>query len=185
MQREAGVEGVVEPHVVDALVDRLLDQQCRHRRQPADPPGEVQGPLLEIRPGEHLADHADPVGLVDVERIAGEEEFLGPAGAELPGVPEVLDAAHPEAGPDDVGELDVVGGHDQVTGPGHHEPGGEHRPLHLGDGDLAEVAPPAGVVEEVVPFLQHPLFGAEPGAAVDPPGGVLIRPRIELLLELR
>ena len=32
VQREAGVERVVEAHVVDGLVDRLLDEQRRHRR---------------------------------------------------------------------------------------------------------------------------------------------------------
>ena len=70
---------------------------------------------------EHLAHHAEPVGLVDVDRVAGEHELLGLAGAELPRVREVLDAAHAEAGADDVGEARVLGADDQVARPHEHE----------------------------------------------------------------
>ena len=94
-------------------------------------------------------------------------QLLGLAGAELPGVGEVLDAAHAEAGADDVGELGVLGGDDEVAGPHQHEPGGVDVAVHLGDGDLAQVAPPPGVLEEVVPLLEHPVLGALAGAAVD------------------
>src|SRR5665213_4605807 len=60
---------------------------------------------------------------------------------------------------DDVGEEHVVGGDDEVAGPHQHEAGGVDRPLHLGHGDLAEVAPPQCVLEVVVPLLEHPALG--------------------------
>ena len=47
--------------------------------------------------------------------------------------------------------------------------------VHLGDRDLAQVTPSAGVGEEVMPLLQHPPFGAGPGATMDAVGGVLCR----------
>ena len=104
---------------------------------------------------EDLAHHAQAVRLFDTERVAGEHELLGLSGPELPRVGEVFEAAHAEPGADDVSELRVVSGDDQIAGPHEHEAGGEHGPVHLGDRDLAEVPPPPGVLEEVVPLLQH------------------------------
>ena len=59
VQREAGVERVVEAHVVDRLVDRLLDEQRGHRRQLGDPPGELERAVAELVGREDLADHAE------------------------------------------------------------------------------------------------------------------------------
>jgi hypothetical protein len=56
---------------------------------------------------------------------------------------------------DDVGERHVVGGDDEVASPHEHEPRGVHVAVHLGDRDLAEVPPTPGVVEVVVPLLEH------------------------------
>src|SRR5829696_9229824 len=104
VEGEAGVERDVEAHVVDGLVDRLLDEQRGHRRLLGDPPGELDRALLEVGGREHLADHAERVGLVDADRVAGQEQLLGLARPELPGMAEVLDAAHAESGTDDIGE---------------------------------------------------------------------------------
>ena len=119
----------------------------------------------------------EAVRLLDVDRVAGEHELLGLAGPELPRVREVLDAAHAEPGADDVGEACVLGRDDEVARPHEHQPGGVHRAVHLGDGDLAEVAPPQRVLEEVVPLLQHQVLGALAGAAVDRARRVLVRAR--------
>jgi hypothetical protein len=172
VEGEAGVEAVVEALVVDRLVDRLLDHQRGHRRQLGDAAGELEGLVLELGPGEDLRHHAEPVGLVDVDAVAGEHQLLGLAGAELPRVGEVLEAAHAEAGAHHVGEHHVVRADDEVAGPHEHEAGGVDGALHLGDGDLAEVAPAAGVLEVVVPLLEHPGLGPLAGGPVDLRGGV-------------
>ena len=59
--------------------------------------------------------------------------------------------------------------------------GGVDLAVGLADGDLAQVAPAAGVLEEVVPLLEHQALGALAGAAVDRPGRVLVRARAVLL----
>jgi len=59
---------------------------------------------------EDLADHAQAVGLVDVERVPGEHELLGLAGPELPRVAEVLHIAHAEPGAYHGGEGGVLVG---------------------------------------------------------------------------
>ena len=124
----------------------------------------VRSPSSSCR--EDLAHHAEAVGLLDVDRVAGEHELLGLARAELPRVREVLDAAHAEAGAHDVGEDRALGRDDEVARPHQHEAGGVHAAVHLGDGDLAQVPPPQRVLEEVVPLLQHQALGALAGAAV-------------------
>ena len=123
---------------------------------------------------EDLAHHAEAVGLLGVDRVAGEHQLLGLAGAELPRVREVLDAAHAEAGADDVGEDRALGRHDEVARPHQHQPGGVHAAVHLGDGDLAQVPPPQRVLEEVVPLLQVQALGALAGAAVGDRGRVRV-----------
>ena len=120
----------------------------------------------ELVVGEHLADHPEAVRLLGVDRVAGEHELLRLAGAELPRVREVLEAAHAEAGAHDVGEARVLRRHDQVARPHEHEARGVHGAVHLGDRDLAQVAPALRVLEEVVPLLEHELLGALAGAAV-------------------
>ncbi len=130
--------------------------------------------------GEHLRHHAEAVGLVDVDAVAGQEQLLGLAWPELPRVGEVLEPAHAEAGADDVGEDHVVGSDDQVAGPHQHQSGGVDRPVHLGDRDLAEVPPPQRVLEVVVPLLEHAALGADPGGAVH-----LVRGVVGVVLERR
>ena len=46
--------------------------------------------------------------------------------------------------------------------------------MHLCDRDLAKVAPAQGVLEVVVPFLEHPLFGCFTRPAVDLCGAVVL-----------
>jgi MFS family permease len=181
VHRKTRVEGVVEAHVVDALVHRLLDQQRGHGGRLGDPPGEGQGLVGQLVDREHLADHAQLVRLVDVDGVAGQQQLLGLARAELPRVREVLHAAHAQPGSHHVGEAGVVGGHDQVAGPHQHQAGREHRALDLGDGDLAQVAPAQGVLEEVMPLLQHPALGPFSLPAVDGDGRVLVRAGLVLL----
>ena len=146
---------VVEALVVLGLVDRLLDEQRGHGGDLGDATRELERALVELVALEDLAHHAEAVGLVGVDRVTGEHELLGLARAELPRVREVLDAAHPEAGPDDVGEDRALGRDDQVARPHQHQARGVHAAVHLGDGDLAQVPPPQRVLEEVVPLLQH------------------------------
>jgi hypothetical protein len=82
-----------------------------------DPPGELHGAVAQLVGREDLADHAEGVRLVGVDRVAGQQQLLRLAGAELPRVGEVLDAAHPEPGAHHVGEAGVVGGDDEVARP--------------------------------------------------------------------
>src|SRR5690606_20440123 len=65
VQREAGVERVVEAHVVDALIDRLLDEQRGHRRHRRDPPGQLHGAVPQLLRRVHLRHHAELVRLFD------------------------------------------------------------------------------------------------------------------------
>ena len=71
-------------------------------------------------------------------RVAGEQELLGLADAELPRLDQQLDAraGHAQHG---VLEDGVVGGHDQVAHAGEHQAGGDAAALHRGDRGLAEV----------------------------------------------
>jgi hypothetical protein len=147
----------------------------------AIPSGESDGLLGQAFRREHLADHAEPVRLVHVEGVAGQQEFLGAARAELPRMSEVLDPAHAQPHSDHVGEAGVVRGHDQVASPHQHQAGREYRALHLGDGNLPQIAPAPRVLEEVMPFLQHPVLGAKPGPAVDLERSVLVRPWLPFL----
>jgi len=87
--------------------------------------------------------------------------------------------AHPDA--HHVAELGIVGGHDQVARPDQHQTRGDRVALHLGDGDLAQITPTAGVLEEVVPLLKIGLFrDGLAGGPVDPEARKLIRARCPL-----
>ena len=80
---------------------------------------------------------------------------------------EVLDAAHSEASSHHIGEECVVSGDDQVASPNQHQARSKGCALHLRDGDLSQVAPTQRVLEVVVPFLQHALFGSLTSPAID------------------
>ena len=58
---------VLEPHVVDALVHRLLDEQRGHRGERRDTPGELERAIRELVSREDLADHPEAVRLVDID----------------------------------------------------------------------------------------------------------------------
>src|ERR1700736_3832296 len=66
----------------------------------------------------------------------------------------VFDARHAHADTDHVAELRIVGGDDQITGPDQHQTRGDRIALYLGDGDLTQIAPTTGVLEEVMPLLK-------------------------------
>ncbi len=166
VDREARGERVLEAHVVDALVHRLLDQERGHRGQCSDSSCELERTVGELVVGEDLADHPEPVRLVDVDRVAREHELLGLARPELPRVCEVLEAAHAEPGAHDVGKAGVLRRDDQVARPHEHEPGRVDGAVHLGDRDLAQVAPALRVLVEVVPLLEHPVLRAFAGSAI-------------------
>src|SRR5690606_17925986 len=133
-----------------------LDQQGGHGVGLRYATGELEGTLGQTLSREHLTDHAEAVCLVHAERVPGEQELLGLPGAELPRVPEVLNATHAEPGADDVGELGALGGDDEVAGPHEHEAGRIDLAVNLSDGDLPEIAPPECVAVKVVPLLEHP-----------------------------
>ncbi len=137
-----------------------------------DPLGHLDRAVSELVRLEHLADHAEAVGLVGIDRVAGQEELLGPPRPELPWVGEVLHPAHAEPRPDHVGETGPFGAHDQVTGPEQHESGRVDVAVRLPDRDLAEIAPPACVLEVVVPLLEHQGLGSLACGPVDLPGRV-------------
>ena len=139
-----------------------------------DTAGELERALGELVGREDLADHPEPVRLVDVERVAGEHQLLRLARTELPRVREVLHAAHAEPGADHVGEARVLGRDDEVARPHEHQAGRVDRAVDLGDRDLAQVAPALRVLEEVVPLLEHPVLGALARAAVDRERGVRV-----------
>ena len=69
---------------------------------------ELEGAIGQFVVGEDLAHHADGVGFVGVERVAGEQKFLRLARPELPRMAEVLHPAHAEPGADDIGEDGVL-----------------------------------------------------------------------------
>ena len=153
MDLEAGVERRRETHRIDGLIHRFLDEERCHRRQLGDAAGELDGVVRQFVVGKDLAHHADGVGFVGAERVAGEQKFLRLSRPELPGMAEVLHPAHAEPGADDVGEDSVLARDDEVAAPRQHQARGEDRSVDLGDGDLAEIAPSLGVLEEVVPLL--------------------------------
>src|SRR5271156_1309989 len=124
------------------------------------------------------------MGLVDVDRVTGKHELLGFSRPELPRMPEVLHAAHAEAGTDDVGEPYVITTDNEVARPHQHQPCREHFAVDLGDGYLAQVAPSQCVLEEVVPLLQHDLFGALSATTIDRRRRVLIAARHVFLYRL-
>ena len=84
VQREARLPHVLEAHVVDALVDRFLDEQRGHRRELGDAPGELERLLGQVVEREHLRHHAEGVGLVDVDRVTGEHELPWSCGDRTP-----------------------------------------------------------------------------------------------------
>ncbi len=89
-------------------------------------------------PGDHPVDQPQAPGLLRVDGVAGEQELLRLADAELPGLDQQLDAG-PRQAQDRVGELGVVGGDDEVAHGRQHQTGRNAAALHGGDGRLAEV----------------------------------------------
>ena len=136
--------------------------------------GVLERAVGEVCSREDLRHHAQAVRLLHVDGVTREHELLRATRAELPGVAEVLHPAHAQPGADHVGEDHVVGGHDEVTGPHQHEPGRIDGPVHLGDGDLAQVPPAQGVLEVVVPLLEHEGLGPFAGGAIDGGRAVLV-----------
>ena len=131
-----------------------LDQQGRHGRSAGDAPGELQRLVFQLVERKDLRHHTQPVRLIGIDRIAGQQKLFRLARAELPRVCEVFDTRHAQPGRDHVTELGVVGGDDQVARPDQHQAGRDGVALHLGDGDLAQITPTDGVLEVVVPLLQ-------------------------------
>src|SRR5215213_4060492 len=66
VQGEARLQRVVEAHVVDRLVHRLLDQQRGHRRDLRDASRELERALRQLVLREDLAHHAELVALLYV-----------------------------------------------------------------------------------------------------------------------
>ena len=163
-----------ETHRIACRVDRILYQQGGHRRPLGDTPGELQGLVLQFGAGKDLGHHAEAVCLVGVDRITGQQKLFGLSRAEFPRVGEVLDTRHAHPYRNDVAELRVVGGDDQVTCPNQHQPSRDGIALHLRDGDLAQIPPPAGVFEEEVPLLQI-------GALCDAAHGRAVRSKCRVL----
>ena len=166
--------------VVLRLVHRLLDQQRGHRRAPARCGGRtrrVRSASSSLR--EDLAHHAEAVGLLGVDRVAGEHELLRLARRRTPtGARSTRRRTCPSRVPTTSAKIvpsaATMRSHAHIS----ISAGGVHAAVHLRDGDLAQVPPAQRVLEEVVPLLQHQLLGA---ACARPPlipaGGVLVRAR--------
>ncbi len=88
--------------------------------------------------GYYPVDQPEAPRLVGVDDVAGQQELLGFPNADLPRLDQQLDTGtgHPKHR---VGEVGVVGGHDEVTHARQHQTGGNAAPLHGGDGRLPEV----------------------------------------------
>ena len=154
--------------VVRGLVDRLLDEQRGHRRQLGDAAGELERALGQLVGREHLAHHAELVRLVDRDRVAGEHAAPWSCGRRTPtggrstrrrtcrgGCRRRRRRSCPRRA--------TMRSHAHIS----MRPAAYTDAVHLGDGDLAQVAPPQRVLEVVVPLLQHQVLGARAGAAVD------------------
>src|SRR3954453_2187333 len=72
--------------------------------------------------------------------VRREQEFLGLARSELPGMHEPFDAADTH-GDHGIAELRVVAGDDEIAGPGQHQAARDAFAVHLCNGRLGEVAP--------------------------------------------
>ena len=166
------VEDRLDRHVealhVEGLVDGPLGLTQGERRHLGDLFG--QRPRLGIKLVAGTTRLTMPVlcDLFGGHRPAGEEDLLRLAGAEFPGVAVVFDAADAHEH-DRVGELRVVGGHDEVAGPAQQQAAGDAPALDRGDRRLRDVAPAQRVLE-VAPALvlddelERDLVGHRPAA---------------------
>lgn len=95
LEVEGGLLGGVEPLGVQSLVDRHLGQLERERRLGRDPAGQGQGEVHQLAALHHVVDHPQPMGVGGGDGVAGEQQLLGPARAQLPGVAEPLHPVDP------------------------------------------------------------------------------------------
>ena len=154
---EHRLDGRVEALHVQGLVDRPLGLPQRERVHLRDVGGQRPGGWAKLVEGDNAVHHAGPLRLLRGEVPAGEQDLLGLARAQFPGVPVVLDAA--DAHVDDrVGEAGVVGRDDQVARPAQQQPAGDARALDGGDRRLGHVAPAQRVLKEPAG-----LDGVDPG----------------------
>ena len=147
MQAEDRVHARPHPHQVLALVDGPLGERQPERGHGRNTLGQRECHIGQLGARHDPVHHAQLVGPVRVEAVAGEQRLLGEAGPQHPRMSEVLHARYPH--PDDgVGEEGVLRGDDQVAHPGQHEAAGDARTLHHRDGGLRHL-PPAPAHAEV------------------------------------
>ena len=149
---EHGLDGRVEALHVQRLVDRPLGLAQGERRHLGD--------LLGQRPGLWLSSSSRgttrftmPVRSASSAVIAptSEQDLLGLARAEFPGVAVVFDSADTHQH-HRIGEQRVVGGQDQVAWPAQQQAAGDAPALNRGDRRLGHIAP-AQRVFEIAPAL--------------------------------
>ncbi|SQD95769.1 hypothetical protein FMEAI12_3310019 [Parafrankia sp. Ea1.12] len=162
---EHRVDGGAETLDVQGVVDGALGHAQRERVLAGDAAGKLQGGRVQVVERDDPVDHAEPERLGGRDGTAGEQQFLGLASPELPGVTVVLHAADAHV-QDGVGELGVVGGDDEIAGPAEHEPTGDALALDGGDRRLRNVAPGLRIVQ-VVPGLPVVAAVGRPGRTRD------------------
>jgi hypothetical protein len=165
---EDRLDGRVEALHVEGLVDRALSLAQAERVHLRDVPGQLHRLLAQVIQWHHAIDHADLLGLAGRDRPAGEQDLLGLARAQLPGVPVVFHAA--DAHEDDrVGEFGVLRRDDQVHRPDEQQGAGDGLALDRGDRRLRDVAPAQRVLQvparlERVDVLERDLVRPWPDA---------------------
>ena len=140
MQRERLIDRRGLAHHIDRAVDRFLCQLQRKGGLCRDPLRQRHHEGREFGPRHHVIDHAEPVRFLRAPDVGGEQQFLGLARAEFPGMHEPFDAADAH-GDHGIAEFRVVAGDDEVAGPGQHQAAGDAFAVHFRDRRLGEIAP--------------------------------------------
>ncbi len=122
---------------VHRVVDRVLDRRAVIGGTSATAVGHCSGLGVERVAVHDLVDQSGALGGKCVKGRSAQQELLGLARAEFPGLDEQLDADATHAG-DGVRELGIVGRHDEIAHRGEHQAGGATHPLDRGDRDLAD-----------------------------------------------
>ena len=134
--------------------------QHRLLREGGDPLGQLEGALEVLAGLDHLVDEADPVGLLGLDRAAGEDQLQRPAHADHAGqaLGAAVDQRHAPAALEEA-EGRLRGGDPQVAPERQLDPAGQAPAVDRGDRRLGGRQPgrphrPVGMVDVEVHRLQ-------------------------------